>query len=350
MKNLIYTSVLFLFAASLFAQTSLTFRNNALRPGDECSSREIQFVEPGGDGPNQIWDFSGIRFTGPETAMTVLAGDGLKSAPAGNSDIMLSENGYDYFLKSDAVGLVERGYVNSGKMINLEYTDPAVKMKYPFSYGDSFRDPFTAVAYVGENNRVDFTGDITVTADAYGSLILPDRVIRNVLRVKTVKKGVQTGQCGSTEVSIVRYLWYAGGLRYPVMNAGITETRYSSGAPVITRNAFVTVQQPVENGLAAGTDDRGKTVGNEDVSVIIFPNPFTEKLTYNYFLRKQLPVTIELYDMSGKVSLRITRNQVQPEGLHTGEVDATLLGLTPGIYYLRFTFDKQVVVTKVVRV
>jgi hypothetical protein len=54
--------------------------------------------------------------------------------------------------------------------------------------------------------------------------------------------------------------------------------------------------------------------------------------------------------MSGKFNLKVEKKQVQPEGLHTGNINATIMGLTPGVYYLRFTLDKQVVVSKIVKI
>jgi hypothetical protein len=350
MKNILYTSVLLIMSAGLFAQTSLTHKNNALLPGDSSAYREIQFVDPGDAGPNQIWDYSKIQYIGKSSAGSIRNAPVQKAAGAGEYNIVLSESGYDYMLNASGDRLEERGYVNAEKKVTLVYSDPVVKMKYPFFYGDQFTDPFTAVAWYDEKSRIDFSGDFTVTADAYGTLILPDRVIKNALRIKSVKKGLQISQCGSTEINIVKYCWYAQGYRYPLLNVSIVENRYRGGTPEITKSAFTNTQQPNENGLAAGSNDPGKQVENSDVSVILFPNPFEEKLSYNYFLRKQLPVTVELYDMSGKVSIRICKNQLQPEGLHTGTIDGAGLGLAPGIYYIRFTFDKQVVVSKIVKI
>ena len=99
--------------------------------------------------------------------------------------------------------------------MNLVYSDPVVKMKYPFSYGEQFIDHFIGVAYVNETSRIDFFGDNSVSADAYGTLILPDRIIENALRVKSVKKGLQINMCGTADVNIVKYSWYASGYRYP---------------------------------------------------------------------------------------------------------------------------------------
>jgi len=79
--------------------------------------------------------------------------------------------------------LEELGYENKDLKLNLVYSDPVLKMKYPFNYGEQYTDHFIGVAYYNEIYTIDFFGDYTVTADAYGTLILPDRVIENVLRV-----------------------------------------------------------------------------------------------------------------------------------------------------------------------
>ncbi len=350
MKNIRFTSILLLMSLGMFAQNTLTYRNNSLAAGDSSAYREIQFVEPGNDGPNQIWDFSKVQYSGKSLPSVLQPASNLKTAGVSEYNVLLKDNGYDYFMNSNVNMLEERGYVNTEKKMTLNYSDPVIKMKYPFSYGDQFTDPFTGVAFFNGDYRIDFSGTNTVTADAYGTLIMPDMVIKNVLRVKSVKKGLQINKCGTTEINIVKYFWYAPGFRYPVMNIGIVENRYSGGAPEITKTAYTNTTQHNDGNTTAGATTPGSQVETSDVSVIVFPNPFREKLTYNYFLRKQLPVSIDVYDMSGKYSVRLVKNQIQTEGLHTGELDALTHVLAPGVYYIRFTFDKQVVVNKIVKI
>jgi hypothetical protein len=350
MKNIILTAFLYIASVSLMAQNSLTYRNNALLPGDSFVSREIQFTEPGPSGPNQIWDFSKIRYTGKVPVVSVESSPSQKLAGIGETNVAFNDNGYEYILTSNENGIEERGYINKESKLSLVYTDPVIKMKYPFFYGGQFTDKYAGNAWYNEKSHVELSGDFTVEADAFGTLILPDLVLKNVLRLKTVKKGVQITTCGTSQINSVRYFWYAPGYRYPVLNMSINENRYYGRDTVVTRSAYENLQQPRTANTLAGTAEVQDQVENGDVSVIIFPNPFSEKLTYNYFLRKQLPVSIELYDMSGKYKIRLAKNQVEPEGLHSGELDGLTLGLKPGVYYIRFTFDKQVVVSKVVKI
>jgi hypothetical protein len=222
-------------------------------------------------------------------------------------------------------------------------------MRYPFSYGQSFSDPFSGVAWFNETSRIDLSGVSTVTADAFGTLILPDRILKNTLRVKSARQSLQIGVCGSTQSNTDKYFWYAPGYRYPVMMVSTTANSHGGKEPVFVNIAWVNLNQQALSPVATGPDPDNQVETAEN-SVIVYPNPFNEKLTYNYFLRKQVTVSVELFDMSGKFNFRVEKNQLQSEGLHTGTINAPALGLPPGVYYLRFTLDKQVVVTKVVKV
>jgi len=175
-------------------------------------------------------------------------------------------------------------------------------------------------------------------------------MLNNVLRVKTIRKGLQVGVCGSTVSNITKYFWYAPGYRYPVISTNEIILTQGGNQPTSARSAFLNLNQVSAGNSIAGTKNPDNQNVNDEVSVIMFPNPFSEKITYNYFLRKPLGVSVELYDMTGSNRIRLIKNQSQTEGLHTGDLDGVRLGLTPGVYYVRFTFDKQVVVHKIVKI
>ena len=64
MKTLTIIASLFFLTIRLIAQTSLNYADNGLISGDTYNFQEFQFTAPGNAGPNQIWDFSKIQFTG----------------------------------------------------------------------------------------------------------------------------------------------------------------------------------------------------------------------------------------------------------------------------------------------
>jgi hypothetical protein len=198
-------------------------------------------------------------------------------------------------------------------------------------------------------------GDISVVADGSGKLILPDKVFEGILRVKSVKQGLQVSMCGTNNFTITKYSWYAPGNRYPVLSLNIIENRQNGGTAVITKTASTNTQQFSVKSASLGGDalTLSKTIGEtfekSDVKVVVSPNPFTDKLKYEYLLPLPLNVTIELYDVSGKTNGMLVSNQPQTAGIHNGELFSSNYGLTSGVYFMRFTFDKQVVICKVVK-
>jgi hypothetical protein len=233
--------------------------------------------------------------------------------------------------------------------MKLNFTEPVDKMKFPFSFGQQFSSPFTGIAWYNENSRLDLSGVYSVSADAFGTLILPDRILKNTLRLKATRQSLQVGVCGSTQAVTEKYCWYAPGYRYPVLMIGTTESRYGATDLVVSKQAWINLDQHAP-GNPSAVPNPGSRNGITENSIIVYPNPFNEQLTYNYFIWKQFPVKVELYDMSGRFNITIEKKQVQSGGLHTGTIDAPVLGLPPGVYYLRFTFDKEVAVSKIVKV
>jgi hypothetical protein len=307
------------------------------------------YVSPGAAGENQVWDFSAIQVSGKTSYRGVSEDMTHKMAGPGERNIVLAEDGYEYSYICSENSIREIGYANPGKKMTLGYDTPLVQMKYPFSFGQQFAQPCSGIAWYHDRSRIDFSGTYAVTADAYGTLILPDRIMKNTLRVKVVKQSLQISVCGSTQSTSTKYFWYAPGYRYPVLMLGTTENKYGAKEPVTHTNAWLNLNQASGGAASSVTLSDGQSETSEN-TVIVFPNPFSEQVTFNYFLRSQVPVSIELYDMSGKFNILVEKKKTQLDGLHTGTLNASKMGLPPGVYYLRFTFDRQVVVSKIVKI
>jgi hypothetical protein len=352
MKNL-YTILTFLSLLvavnATKAQVTLTMSQNGMVPGDNSILREIDWFEPGNPGENLIWDLSQIRFTGKSLDFRVSGDTANIVKDPYIAAVILGEDGTDYTYSTDASMNLETGYENTSRKMKLVYDDPLIRMKFPFSYGQQFTDTFGGTAWYNQVSRVDLGGTLTVTGDAFGTLILPDRILRNVLRVTTVSRSLQVNVCGSNQCTVEKHFWYAPGYRYPVVIAGVTTNRYGMKEPVVVKTCRVNLDQ-VQAGAAAAGTGKGTVSEADDNAVIVYPNPFSEQLTYSYFLREQIPVSVDLYDLSGKITLRVESKQLRDGGLHTGNVNAALNGLAPGVYYLRFTFDREMTVTKVVKI
>jgi hypothetical protein len=351
MRTRFFILLLLLLPVCLAAQTSLTFPNNSLRMNDSNTYQEIQFSDPGTSGPNQEWDFSRIQFTDKNQCSSIQFPTFQKLAGITACNLILDENGYQYLLNSSENGLEEAGYINKDQKLSLVYIDPVVKMKYPFAYGNQYTDHFAGIALFDGTSKIDIAGDFTVIADAYGTLILPDRVIKDVLRVKSVKKGQQNNVCGATDFCIVRYSWFAAGYRYPLLNLNIVETTSNGTPTLITKTANYNIQQLYEKKGVLGAVSQSFTAAlpSPEIEVVISPNPFEDRLTYSYLLPESMDVSIDVYEISGKTIGWIFKNQSQGSGLHNGELFASRFGLASGVYFMRFTFDKQIIIKRVVK-
>ncbi len=341
---LIFTFIGLIFNA--FSQTTITYDQRALEAGDQNTFQAIEYVLPGGSGPNQIWDFSKIQYTGEIDEGSLNTTPSKTPARIGQFNMVVTEKDKEYYYNLTTTTLEELGYLS--EEYDLVYTDPVLKMVYPFSFGDEFTDQWAGNAVFKGVTNIDLTGDYTVTADAFGTLILPDRVLKNTLRVRSEKTGIEVNMCSSIEVSIIRYFWYAPGYRYPVLYTSVREYTATGKDPVVEKTSGINLQQSLEI-LADGEENQQLLETEADVAVIVYPNPFDEKLTYNYFLRKNLSVSIDLYDISGRIDKSLLKTQNQPEGLYTNDLISTDYSLKPGIYYLRFSFDNKVVVKKIVK-
>ena len=346
MKKYILVATAVILVSSAFSQSVLTFRDNAFNMGDVLISKDIQYVDPGNAGPDQIWDFSKIKITGTESNSNFSPIEKGKRAGLSEYNVLLKDNVREYYMFLTSSGLTEKGYTN--KDLTLIYSAPVRKMVYPFSYGESFTDKYAGSATYAGNSKIEISGDNTVTADAYGSLILPDRSLSNTLRVKAEKRGLEVGPCNSSLVHTLKYSWFAPGYRYPVLVISITEIITNGKEPVITKSAAINVQKAVTAETITGITNAQSEPANDN-AVSVFPNPFNENFNFHYFLNKQMPVRIVLYDVTGKLSRVIRQTEMQSEGVHSGSIDAVDLNLKPGMYYLKFTLENKVIVKKVVK-
>jgi hypothetical protein len=346
MKKNFILSLLLILAATSYQQVLITRQDNAFLTGDSVNTREIQFMSPGDAGPGQVWDFSQIRLLDKNTASYSSEMPAKLLTGLENTNLVFNDHGYQYFMHYDENKLEELGLLS--KDYYFVFSDPMLKMKYPFCYGESFSDSYGGTGFYRENKKVEVAGTYTVTADGYGSLILPDRVLKNAMRLRIEETGVQMNPCNSIERNILRYMWFVPKVRYAVLGFTTSEYTATGQLPNITYSAFINPKMcdiALEQGSATEIADAAVA----EPAVVIFPNPFTKKLSYNYYLSEQIAVSVELMDISGRRISSLLPTQIQLQGMHSSELDASDFNLGMGVYYLRFTFGKKVVMSKVVK-
>ncbi len=257
----IYILVNVLISTAAFAQPTLEQSNVGEVIGDNyvTSITDWDGVISSG-GSNQTWDYSNIVATSTSPLDHINPNTCPSAGSFVNANVSAFYNNQSYVhlnvtaTDNDVVGQYASG-------VAIPYSDPEKVLKYPFTMGDSFVDSFGGTFFNGATFVRD--GNVTVTADGYGTLILPNSTITNVLRVKVSEDyGDAVGGVEVYHYNIDIYKFYKPGINTPVL----TLTHIEYGTVVINHGAFI--------------DDPSLTIEeNNTQELSVYPNPFSTNFT-----------------------------------------------------------------------
>lgn len=169
---------------------------------------------------------------------------------------------YGYTFTVDANNVKVMHNIDALKMMNL-----------PMSYGDTYTDSTYGTAEVFSNSATT-AGDVVVTADGTGDLILGPTTFSNVIRIKleeTINATIDLGMFGTAQGTVTRTIFSYYDLANQTM-------------PVFM-HASIFVNSNLFNGgytaVYSSVDLEGASIGEElnanDIS--IYPNPANDKVT-----------------------------------------------------------------------
>ena len=199
------TTLLPIFLSACFSgmsQVQISFQQQQQRYSlkDSVYKHQVEYNEPGASGKNQAWDFSKSK--------TLDNRYFVKYFHPGDSTLIcgLEHNTrYYYRVRQDSIWLT--GFENHTTF--LKYLQPELLIKYPLSYGDTFRSEWVGEGIYGNLFSLQITGKTTVQADAEGKLKLPgNNEIDSVLRVHTIKQYEETGK-EKLRMTLDAYRWYS---------------------------------------------------------------------------------------------------------------------------------------------
>jgi len=353
MKNLILIVLSFIFV-SLHAQVVVNYSTHAPLHGDEAHFFEVNFIVPGEGGENMLWDYSTFN----KQKKTVLSQHQSASAKSNdlmpiNPNIVLHEDGaFHYFdLNSSAyslLGVTTEDY-------ELFYEKPVKRMVYPFSYNDFISGEVKSSAVFRQNYNIDIIGNYTLKADAYGVVMLPGNIMKKVLRVKQTTNTVQFSKCHVIEVQTQRYVWYAADEKFPLISTIITERQFANGETERSEKTFINERvYHCKDERVYHNDDYPLTTSVFEgesgfLNYSVFPNPFNDDIKINYELAEKTNMHIGIYDVTGKRVYDLVSNEKQPQGVYSYRLNASDISLTPGIYFIKFEFDNNVITEKIIR-
>lgn len=334
-KQLILTLNL-LVGVTAMSQVVLTYETHALLPDKVNTMQLTTFADWGPGGANQVWDFSRLDNTAGFRG-TVDPASGLKSAGLDlDANIVLREFQNNFYFQLTADRLEQWGYSSTDGTSRETYTQPFVKMTYPFAFGDSHSGTFAGSFAYGAMEG-SFTGNYEVEADGYGKLLLPGGVeLNNTLRVRSLKNYTRTYPGGHTDrVEATTIRWYSADIRFPLLVLTKIEV-------ITDGNTSITHQAAYRTDFAPEAVATNSLVAVSDLQV--FPNPFGQEINLAYTLQTSGNVTIALYDQSGRLAEVLESRECTP-GDFTRQFYPKF-ELSQGLYYLYIIMDGKATVTR----
>jgi hypothetical protein len=317
--------------------------------GDTYSYSFGILASPGSSGANQTWNFaSGDTMTWDMISVIPFATAPLSSNfPNANTALtdyypFVGSSSFSFY-KTSSNSFQEYGKVsdlgNNNTYTPFNYSNPIDILHFPFTYNDSYTDSFSSVgqlAYFDSLNNfgildsMDFSsGNLVVTADAFGTLITNTGTYSNVLRIHTLKHTRDSSLVSTQSYSRVdeSYTWYQNDTHAYIAKYTIS----TNSANTDTFKLFLYL-------LAYNTGVKDVNMFSDNVSV--YPNPTTSSFTLSFPSNKNSIVSIT----------NLTGNQVATYNIqNTTTKTIDISNLAEGVYFVTLKSDEGVVTKKLVK-
>lgn len=335
--------------SGLSAQLKLTTTNNNLRPDDRLVKQQVEYKDPGASGRSLTWDFSMLQSINEDYALNYFIPDSAHMTRLCGQE---HRTRYYYQIKNDS--LLATGFENATTL--MKYLKPELKMRYPFTYGDTLTSYFEGKGEYSHRMGIKVKGYTRVIADAEGDLKLPDfETVKRALRVHTLRHYTETGK-DSTEMQLDTYAWYAEGIRYPVFESIKTSLikKSAAGGEVDTTVFTTSFYYPPELQTAQiKTDPESFTPPTgepEGASVFteatLQPNPVINNLYINYKLTRAATIWFSIHNNAG-TPMTQTSPQRKTEGYNYCTINMS--AMMTGTYTVYVHVDDMVVKRVVVK-
>ncbi|MCK9156264.1 MAG: T9SS type A sorting domain-containing protein [Paludibacteraceae bacterium] len=344
MKKIFTLTVALLLTAGCFAQNVITYKNNALRAGDYRHLKQIEYKESTAGGANQVWDYSNAK----EINSKMYINQAENGVAANKSDLALvcdeggSKNTYFEISKTQ-----KKYFGLESKNTKISFEEPIVDLKFPFSYGDIIGGAMIGT-YKSGNNEYPIDGNYFTSADAWGTLMLPDgNVYYNTLRIKVEKTYTQEVGKSKYEIHTVRYQYFAEGVRYPVLIVLESDIKTDCNCACNNKTSEAFYETPMYfTGKLRSITEKDSEPVIENFEYSVSPNPFSTELTTSFSLTKNARIDIELMDLNGK----IVKNVVN-EKLEAGDYTYTTntAELSAGQYTIVVRVGKKLYTSKLIK-
>lgn len=223
------TTLFFLVASTaiLSAQTTITKAFHDPSVGDVVNNINLAGTpDNSATGVNTIFNNSSLT-QGGGVSGTYSAPSTAEISSYPGSTLKYANGSTTVFYKQTATKLEITGLVTPDATLNFSANNGTF-ISYPATYGYSETDNNASGTFSTTQGSGSFSGSITLSADAWGTLLIGSKTYTNVTRIKSIQNFVLT-VFGFTAATVVNtsYIYYDGSHKFPLFsttNAVITPT------------------------------------------------------------------------------------------------------------------------------
>ena len=341
---------------AVFTQPHLRLSGNAnsFHSGDSLYKYQVEYKDPGSMGRELEWDFTKLNILNENYQIKYFLPD-----KKDTTRLCGMEHRTRYYYRQQNDSLWATGFENYTTRIG--YTTPELKMKFPFSYGDTLYSTFEGEGLYSNMLKLHVKGYTRVKADAEGMLKLPE-LAGKALRVHArrhyteVKAGrddpfsaaasdsVPDPARGDTlRMTLDTYSWYVKDIRYPEFESiKTTLHRQGQDTAVFHTSFYYTPEElPVKQ-----PEDELPVIEQVFTEASMVPNPVVNDLQVNYKLTRRAVVWFSVHNNIGQ-PMRHTAQRTLDAGWHNETIN--MGSLQRGTYTVYVHVDEMVMSRVVVK-
>lgn len=223
--------IVFAFPVLLIAQPNIknaeNFTEGVVLTFQNCESENI---EVGKAGKNKLWDFSELKKKNNDLTIEEMILPESTAFDKEFSEANLVEkysDGRMVFMSKTENENHLLGFVDTNSNMTMHYTKPMLFAKRPIKFKDNFNDVYETEFSV-KGMEFKGKGTVSIVADGYGTLILPNGKFENVLRVKISQTQTDVmKQYGSQNVTeTTTYVWFDENHASAILKIDETKSTY----------------------------------------------------------------------------------------------------------------------------
>ncbi|AXP80802.1 hypothetical protein CJ739_1716 [Mariniflexile rhizosphaerae] len=317
-------------AINLNAQIILTSATSSPQIGQEFNYIAIPnyAFDVSQSGANQTWDFSSATGSESITNYIGLASSSEPSTfPQANAVAVTTNPNTETYFSNSTSGQIIEGFFSPGLLREI-YTDKREFIKYPITYNDVFNETFSGTSEnIAAGQTYDRAGTTQISADGYGTLILPYTTVNNVLRIKITNTysdtymGFPIGPYND-----VILVWYNATTKNPIAS---TSDAYFNGDLISSQATYL-----AQSDLVLATNDLQWTKNQ----ISVYPNPANDYVHIKN--RTNQSLSLGIYDAQGRI--------IKTANIEKGENKINVSSLNSGIYIISYLKNSHLYTQKIV--